>query len=452
MTWPVLLAVLPGLFTGADSSGYVRVTGPGVRYRMNMATATRAPWVDSNLWQYRRNPRAKYLCDVGEKSVPVAMAEAFAAGVPVAMKISPPQKRDFDEMLEFLKAVPDGPKTPWANLQVTDDGSAAAGEALNLLSRRSLLYDTAPAAGVMKLALDSKIGNVYDFVLDARDKLGDDKRALRLYGTELAIAHLTREGNRVRLHLINYGGRPVEQMRIRLAGNYSAAGIQARSFRHPSPQLSEFEREGGFTEFTLDSLPFYAVLDFAEARGSADWQPLFDGTSLQGWRETPFTGRGQARVEKGGIVLGPGSPMTGVNFTGTFPKSNYEVRFEAMRVRGNDFFASLTFPVADAFCTWVTGGWGGDIVGLSSIDGWDASENETRSYFNFENGRWYKLSLRVTDGRITASIDGKPIVNANIAGRAISLRRGEIQLSTPFGFASYATEGAVRNIEVRLLP
>ena len=47
-------------------------------------------------------------------------------------------------------------------------------------------------------------------------------------------------------------------------------------------------------------------------------------------------------------------------------------------MKGGDFFATLTFPVDDSFCTFVTGGWGGDIVGLSSIDGWDASDNETR--------------------------------------------------------------------------
>src|SRR5437899_865547 len=98
------------------------------------------------------------------------------------------------------------------------------------------------------------------------------------------------------------------------------------------------------------------------------WLPLFDGKSLQGWRETPFTGRGPVRLEKGTIVLGAGMPMTGVTWTESFPRSNYEFRFEGMRLQGNDFFASVTFPVGDSFCTFVTGGWGGDIVGLSSLD------------------------------------------------------------------------------------
>ena len=189
---------------------------------------------------------------------------------------------------------------------------------------------------------------------------------------------------------------------------------------------------------------------FAQQK-TGEWQSLFDGKSLEGWRETPFTGHGTVRVENGAIVLGTGKPMTGVTWTGSFPRSNYEVRFEGVRQQGNDFFASLTFPVDDSFCTWVTGGWGGDIVGLSSIDGWDASDNETRTYVNFENGRWYALRLQVTPGRIMAWIDDQPIINVDVRGRTISLRRGEMKLSTPFGFASYGTTGALRKIEYRVL-
>ena len=87
---------------------------------------------------------------------------------------------------------------------------------------------------------------------------------------------------------------------------------------------------------------------------------------------------------------------------------------------GNDFFASLTFPVGDSFCTWVTGGWGGDIVGLSSLDGWDASDNETRTYFDFEKGRWYAFRLQVTPARITGWIDDKQIFNVEIAAARLA--------------------------------
>ncbi len=206
---------------------------------------------------------------------------------------------------------------------------------------------------------------------------------------------------------------------------------------------------------TVRALPFLAVIFCVTAAGqrkAGEWQPLFDGKSLEGWRETPFTGRGKVRVENKTILLGPGSPMTGITWTGSFPRSNYEVRLEAARLEGSDFFASVTFPVQDSFCTWVTGGWGGDIVGLSSLDGWDASENETRSYFDVENGRWYALRLRVTPDRIAAWIDEQPIINVVITGRSIGLRHGEIKLSAPFGFASYASTGGLRKIEYRLLP
>jgi hypothetical protein len=150
-------------------------------------------------------------------------------------------------------------------------------------------------------------------------------------------------------------------------------------------------------------------------------------------------------------VIGPGKPLAGVTLTGEFPRTNYEVRFEAARLAGGDFFASLTFPVGESFCTWVTGGWGGDIVGLSSIDGWDAADNETRTYFTFETGRWYAFRLQVTDERIMAWLDDRPIVNAEIGGRTIGLRYGEIKLSAPFGFASYNTTGALRKIEYRTI-
>ena len=184
----------------------------------------------------------------------------------------------------------------------------------------------------------------------------------------------------------------------------------------------------------------------------AGWTPLFDGKSLEGWKEAEFSGRGTVRVENGIIRLGAGEAMTGITLTRPFPKSNFEVRLEGARLEGGDFFASMTFPVGESYCTWVTGGWGGDIVGLSSIDGWDASDNETRTYFTFETGRWYKLRLRVTDGRIQAWIDEKPVINISVAGRKVGLRFEDMKRNAPLGFASYQTTGGLRRIEYRTLP
>ena len=59
---------------------------------------------------------------------------------------------------------------------------------------------------------------------------------------------------------------------------------------------------------------------------------------------------------------------------------------ETHGMQGGDFFCGLTFPYGDASCTFVVGGWGGGLVGLSSINGDDASENETRTTISWEAG------------------------------------------------------------------
>jgi hypothetical protein len=190
----------------------------------------------------------------------------------------------------------------------------------------------------------------------------------------------------------------------------------------------------------------------AQARDDgAGWKSMFDGASLKGWRETPFSGRGKVQVENGTIVLGKGF-LTGITWTGDFPKFNYEVRMDAMRVEGHDFFAGITFPVHDSFCSWINGGWGGMVVGLSSLDDMDASENDTSIRRNFEPGRWYALRLRMTEDRIQAWIDGEAVIDAYIGTRNVGLRPGEIELSAPFGIASYSTVARLRKIEYRQLP
>ena len=188
------------------------------------------------------------------------------------------------------------------------------------------------------------------------------------------------------------------------------------------------------------------------AAAAAQWRPMFDGKTLQGWKETPFNGRGAVKIEDGAIILTPGAgSMTGITWTGPFPKANYEIRLEAARLQGNDFFAGITFPVFDTFCSWINGGWNGRVVGLSSLDGYDASENETSTRFDFEKGRWYKLRLRVTDEEIAAWIDDKMVIDFAVGSREIALRFGEIEASKPLGIAAYRTQAGLRKIEYRVL-
>ena len=140
---------------------------------------------------------------------------------------------------------------------------------------------------------------------------------------------------------------------------------------------------------------------------------MFDGETLAGWRETPFAGHGEVHCQDGVIVLGMGDPFTGINWTNDFPKMNYEVALDAMRVMGSDFFCGLTVPVGTNFCSLIVGGWGGSLVGISSLDGMDASENETTKFINFETGRWYRIRLRVTEKKIQAWIDKEKLVDVD---------------------------------------
>jgi hypothetical protein len=182
----------------------------------------------------------------------------------------------------------------------------------------------------------------------------------------------------------------------------------------------------------------------------AGWISLFDGKSLKGWRETPFRGRGEVRIQDGTILLGKGH-LTGITWTGDFPRTGYEIRFEAARLEGSDFFAGITFPVNDSFCSWINGGWGGAVVGLSSLDGDDASENDTYTVRDFVKRRWYAFRLAVTPNRIQGWIDGQLTIDADITGREVGLRPGEIDLCTPLGFASYSTLAGLRKVEYRRL-
>jgi hypothetical protein len=126
------------------------------------------------------------------------------------------------------------------------------------------------------------------------------------------------------------------------------------------------------------------------------WKKLLPDSGLEGWESTNFGGEGEVEVKAGVLTLMPGGPLTGVTKLGKdFPTENFEMQWSAQRVDGSDFFVGVTFPVGKEHCSLIVGGWGGGLVGISSIDGNDASENETASFRNFKNGQWYKFKVRV---------------------------------------------------------
>jgi hypothetical protein len=178
---------------------------------------------------------------------------------------------------------------------------------------------------------------------------------------------------------------------------------------------------------------------------------LFDGKTLDGWKRVETFKGGPVSVEGGTLVLGQGGPMTAVVCSRAgLPTLDYELSFEAKRTSGGDFFAAATFPVGPSFITLVNGGWGGSVTGLSSLNGADASENETRQFIKYQNDTWYRFRVHVTADVLRVWVDDKPTCAVNYQGQQVKTRV-EVRPCQPLGFASYRSTGAIREVKVRKL-
>ena len=203
-------------------------------------------------------------------------------------------------------------------------------------------------------------------------------------------------------------------------------------------------------------LCLFFVLTHCGPAPRREWKLLADEFASS-WHASGIAEEGRVSIKAGEIELQPGQPMTGARFdaqgwnTAGLPLTRYAIEFEAMRVAGNDFFGTVTFPVNDSHVSLVFGGWGGTLVGISSIDDMDASENSTRGNAYFENSRWHKMRIEVRDDELKAWINDKLFVNTSTKGRKLGLRAGDIEKCTPFGFASYATQSRIRNVVIRRL-
>lgn len=175
-------------------------------------------------------------------------------------------------------------------------------------------------------------------------------------------------------------------------------------------------------------------------------------TNFKDWMQTDFAGRASVRVDDDGVVyLEKGNDMTGVTWKGPLVRMDYEITLEAKRVDGGDFFCGLTFPYGEDPCSLIVGGWGGTLVGISSLDYNDAYNNETARFKEFETDRWYRIRLRVTQTKIEAWIDDEKFVDVKTEGRKIGIR-WEVEKSVPLGIATWRTTGAIRNFKMEKLP
>jgi hypothetical protein len=251
-----------------NAEQFTRIPVLGIAHQIDTAGATSAPWVIGNGWRFERDRNRKYYYNVPWHKATLAAAEAYAYGAEAVVRADARDVGAFGRMLAFLRGI-DGPAMPvLANIGIVDDGSAQTSEVLNLLARRNLLFQIIKGPDP-KYDLNVQIGtkeypksaaaNPAAFATLVRQKLGDEKRLLRVYGTDVVIGRLTGDKRNARLHLINYGGSKVEGMRVRVRGDYAHGSVAA--FGIGNATLSDYSVADGATEFTIPEMDVYAVVD-----------------------------------------------------------------------------------------------------------------------------------------------------------------------------------------------
>jgi len=254
----------------ADLASRESLPVPGITARANLASPTRIPWIVANGWRVIRNPKSKYVYELPAGKAALAAAEAHAYGADAALKIDPSDAGALGAMLTFLEGLPALDLPIVADLAVVDDGSAVTGEVMNLLARRNLLYQIVPAPSPrfrITVAIGSpqypreEAADPSAFALKIRRQLTDDQRTVRVFGSETVICRLTGDERQLRLHLINYGGRDIEGLRIRLRGSYASGAAHVLGVGRQ--KLQDHVVASGSTEFSVPRLTTYAVVDLA---------------------------------------------------------------------------------------------------------------------------------------------------------------------------------------------
>jgi hypothetical protein len=259
---------IPGIsIRVADPQSAVKLSTPGVQFRANQAGATRSPWVDSSGWRILRQPSSRFYYDAPGLAAALAAAEAYAYGADALIRTDAAGLQPLGETLAFLAGLKPVDLPPVADIGFIDDGSPQAGEVMNLMVRRNLLFKTVQKPD-SRLKLNARIANKTEaadpsaFAQKIRFDLTDEKRSLRIYGSEVVIGRLTGNRERARLQLLNYAAsRPVRGLRVRVLGRYQKHELNVAGI--PKAALVDFESLPDATEFTLQEMKTLAVIDLS---------------------------------------------------------------------------------------------------------------------------------------------------------------------------------------------
>lgn len=265
--WKATGVTVRGIAT-AEWDAREEASPPGIDLQVQVASATRSPYLIANGWHFVRNPSAKYRYTLPEGKAALAAAEAYVYGADAALQIETADLESLGKMMAFLRSVPEADLPAVADFAVVEDQHPLIGEVLNLLARRNLLF-TVAAASDARYPINVRIGSKeYSedeasdpsaFALKIRRQLTDERRSVRIYGSETVLCRLTGDDMRVRLHLLNYRGGKVDGLRIRLRGAFRKGN--ARGDDVGDIALEDFAVSGGATEFSLPLMNVYAVVD-----------------------------------------------------------------------------------------------------------------------------------------------------------------------------------------------
>ncbi len=183
-------------------------------------------------------------------------------------------------------------------------------------------------------------------------------------------------------------------------------------------------------------LPVLLLSPSSSAEEGAAWTTLFDGRTLDGWEATSDA---NWRVEDGAIVVDDGEAGFLLH-EDTYTNYELEVEFKAARGTNSGVFLNTTrkpesltedcyelniAPPDNPFPT-------GSLVARQKVEG--AGETDG----------WRRFEIRVENGRVTVSLDGRPVVTDY---RADPPSRGD-----RIGLQKNAGRVAFRKIRVRKLP
>jgi len=216
--------------------------------------------------------------------------------------------------------------------------------------------------------------------------------------------------------------------------------------------LDAFEAKHAGTKFAESIREEAASLKLHLEDATGGWVRLFDGKTLEGWRAFdahPFAHQGRMDVKDNEILFEKGGPGTGIQYTGDLPRGDYELSLEVMSHSKIGGFLIIAFPIdTSATMVGIDAREDGKIgAGMNVVS---ESEKKIVAKTKFEEGRWYRIRVRVTKSRVLVLLDEEKLFDW---ARPQQSFRMPLQWAAlvPLGIGNYDTVTSVRNIMVRRL-